>query len=409
MDKRNLTLSQTIALEAVKEFVLEPSKPENSCICISGQPGTGKSYLIRSIVEACPGVSVTATTHKACSIIDGKSLCSFFRVLVKDSTLSNKSFYDFQGIIHPKYLTILIDEASMLDKQLWSNILANSTHCKFILIGDKNQLPSVRESANVFSLYPTLTLNEIVRQNDESLINVINTAKTAVEENRVLKIADLPKSPKVRIIQGDVLALKNVLGTFDNKDKVLTFTNRATVDWIRALRKLKGRSPDFTPLDTVVYKGKDFSKAKTDSLWRVHDVSEVYHQTDEDGKPMYDIQYITAEEVIEEHKLICSHVYWPKKTVFTVPVGNSWKRYLNDLVSKKKWREYFETLNSLDEFRHIDACTVHCAQGSTFNKVLIDWDDIMGVSSNRMGKAIKARLLYVALSRAKEEVIIWKK
>ena len=59
------------------------------------------------------------------------------------------------------------------------------------------------------------------------------------------------------------------------------------------------------------------------------------------------------------------------------------------------------------DLRDFVACTVHESQGSTYNRVIIDFDDIVhgqGITVNT-----KTRMLYVALSRAKEEIFIYTK
>ena len=55
------------------------------------------------------------------------------------------------------------------------------------------------------------------------------------------------------------------------------------------------------------------------------------------------------------------------------------------------------------DVRHAYACTIHKSQGSTFKKVYIDLHD-MSFIYNRDRELFK-RLLYVAVSRAKEQVV----
>ena len=55
------------------------------------------------------------------------------------------------------------------------------------------------------------------------------------------------------------------------------------------------------------------------------------------------------------------------------------------------------------DIRSAEACTVHCSQGSTYDRVFIDLGDIMSCRQT----SVKTRLLYVALSRAKKEAYIY--
>lgn len=54
------------------------------------------------------------------------------------------------------------------------------------------------------------------------------------------------------------------------------------------------------------------------------------------------------------------------------------------------------------DLRHSYACTVHKAQGSTYDTVYVDLDDLYKAIRN---KDMYNRLLYVAVSRAAKKVV----
>jgi ATP-dependent exoDNAse (exonuclease V) alpha subunit len=68
---------------------------------------------------------------------------------------------------------------------------------------------------------------------------------------------------------------------------------------------------------------------------------------------------------------------------------------------------YYFFREKMAELRDNNACTVHASQGSTYDRVYIDYKDIVKGKGQTVGN--KARMLYVALSRAKEEIYIYKK
>ena len=74
----------------------------------------------------------------------------------------------------------------------------------------------------------------------------------------------------------------------------------------------------------------------------------------------------------------------------------------NPTERKKKWREYFNFKNNVLDIRDIYASTVHSAQGSTYNNVYIDLKDLFICTK----KEELARLLYVAVSRAKNNIYL---
>ena len=72
------------------------------------------------------------------------------------------------------------------------------------------------------------------------------------------------------------------------------------------------------------------------------------------------------------------------------------------LERKKKWGQYFDFKNHVLDIRDIYASTVHSAQGSTYNNVYIDLKDLFICTK----KEELARLLYVAVSRAKNNIYL---
>ena len=70
--------------------------------------------------------------------------------------------------------------------------------------------------------------------------------------------------------------------------------------------------------------------------------------------------------------------------------------------SKKSWQAYYAIKNSLADLRPPFAGTTHKAQGGTFPAVFIDKLNI----NKCRDKTTKARLFYVALTRASENVYI---
>ena len=70
--------------------------------------------------------------------------------------------------------------------------------------------------------------------------------------------------------------------------------------------------------------------------------------------------------------------------------------------SKKGWQAYYKIKNSLADLRPPFAGTTHKAQGGTFPAVFIDKTNI----NKCKNPATRARLFYVALTRASKNVYI---
>lgn len=141
-------------------------------LIITGAAGSGKSHIIKEIVRLYKDnnktVMVTATTGKAAQRIQ------------KLSEIKARTIHRFLGINHfsePKYNRtnpikhdlLIIDEASLIDAELMESILKAITPLTtLILIGDPNQLPSIKPG-NVLadiqrSEFKVIKLTEIHRQ-----------------------------------------------------------------------------------------------------------------------------------------------------------------------------------------------------------------------------------------------------
>lgn len=114
-------------------------------IMITGDAGTGKSYLIKKIKEAKgEKCEILAFTNKASLNVSGKTIHSFLSISKDDKIKMeqlNKKLFNVDIII--------IDEISMVSAYLWNfiNLIKEiKPTLKFVLVGDNKQLPPVEDS-----------------------------------------------------------------------------------------------------------------------------------------------------------------------------------------------------------------------------------------------------------------------
>lgn len=179
-----LTNTQTIAIQSVLNG-------EN--IFLTGSPGTGKSYLLRYIINLLKhkNIGITATTGCAAVNIGGTTLHSYFGLkpnidiekYVKKLMINTIK----QKLI--KLDILIIDEVSMLDNIMCNNISYILKECRqsklefggvqIIFVGDFFQLPPVTNtfcflSLSWINLKPKIIeLKELVRQSDDKLFQLI--------------------------------------------------------------------------------------------------------------------------------------------------------------------------------------------------------------------------------------------
>lgn len=172
----------------------------NKGVCvITGGPGTGKTTIIKCVINLLSSMDLkvkllapTGRAAKRLSESTGEEGSTIHRALELDK---GSDFVQFKYNEHNKlpYNAIIIDEVSMVDVVLLNHLLkALSVGCKLILVGDKDQLPSVG-AGNVLSdllncgKIPFTNLTKIYRQDDSSLIvsnaHLINNGKMPVLDN----------------------------------------------------------------------------------------------------------------------------------------------------------------------------------------------------------------------------------
>ncbi len=172
-DKRGVELSEQqtqVVIEALRQPVL----------VITGGPGTGKTTVTRTIVEACDALnkrmalaSPTGRAAKRLAEVTGRPAKTIHRLLVVDP----KTFRFKHGADNPLEVDFLIvDEASMLEVALARDLFrALPDGCQLVLVGDADQLPAVG-AGNVLGdmirsgAVPVCRLTHIFRQAAQSMI-----------------------------------------------------------------------------------------------------------------------------------------------------------------------------------------------------------------------------------------------
>jgi len=178
--------------ESQKEAIVRAIN--NGVVVITGGPGTGKTTIIRAINNILKTMghetlllAPTGRASKRLSEATGEDAKTIHRAL--DINFKGKEYESaFQPATDIEADAIIVDECSMVDTYVMSNIMnAVSVGKRLILVGDKDQLPSVG-AGNILGdligsgLVPVVSLTQIFRQAQESQI-VTNAHKINRGEN----------------------------------------------------------------------------------------------------------------------------------------------------------------------------------------------------------------------------------
>ena len=380
-----LNQDQAKAADVLREFLASDQKE----FCITGQAGTGKTYMLYSIL----GDSATycATTNKAASVLrqltgEAQTIHSLLHLTVQNDFGTGKTFL----IRDPKATPIrgeiiVVDEASMVDKHLASIVREMCSESKVIWVGDDAQLPPV--STGNFSVFkeglPTAALLQVMRSIDTPSITELSTALRAGVFNGN-NIAISPQPPAICRLTGpqahDVVT-KLVQDDQWHSCILLSYTNARTTAAVKVIRGAAQKPASLIPGDVVI----------VNSAFRY---SDTWIPTD----TMVEIQKVTP--IPGQPHLIIAHT--DLGDFITYKDNSKLQADIAKAAAAKDWSSYFELRESFIDLRHAEALTIHKSQGSTFDTVFVDMSSLYQCRNPNE----RRRLLYVACSRARNKLYL---
>jgi exodeoxyribonuclease-5 len=344
-----------------------------------GYAGTGKTTLARHFAEGLDGqVQFAAFTGKAAQVLRSKGAVNA-RTLhsliyrprgeeaVEDETTGKTSMSPTFSLNRQspvaKAKLIVVDECSMVDEQLGRDLMSFGT--PILVLGDPAQLPPVQGGGFFTEHEPDHLLTEIHRQARD---NPILRLAMDVREGREFPLGDYGTA---QVIGRDDVNQDIVLGA----DQVLVGTNRTRRRYNQRLRELKGFTAAFPQAgDKLVCLRNDAAKGLLNgSLWKVMTSSR------ETVKPGINLLVSPEEDDpdrgVAKIKLL--------KAAFDSP------------DEEIPW----QTKKRYDDFDYGYALTVHKAQGS-------QWDNVVLFDESYAFKDTRQRWLYTAITRAAKNLTI---
>lgn len=403
-----LTEDQQNALESFHNFLMDPIE---TVFVLRGYSGCGKSTLVRTLIDRLPGfnktarlinpdhkeyeVALTATTNKAAENlgnITGQgavTIHSFLGLRVQTDYRTNTTTLIPRNSDQKAGYLLFIDEASYVDKQLLSLIFKMTHNCKIVFIGDPAQLTPVKATSTpVFDAnFTGAALTTVVRQAEGNPIVDLSTKfRNTVNTGEFFSFT--PDGHHVQYLQRDAFneAIKTEFTRPDwryQDSKILAWTNKCVIGYNNFVRNHVKGNPEFQVDDYAIcnsFVTVGRSSIKTDQLVHINGIE------------------ADSERYGVSGNMVCVDGIW----VFHPKNLQEWNAGIKQMRAKDMFGAVSEMESQWIDLRAAYACTINKAQGSTFDRVFVDLDDIRRCNS---GDQI-ARMLYVGVSRARTQVFL---
>ena len=380
---------------------------------ISGFAGAGKSTLIRFIIAALDipeeDVVYIAYTGKAAEVLRHKgcpNAMTAHKFLYYSDRLPNGKFiFKPRKALEFRPKIIVVDEVSMLPKSMWDLLLSHHIHV--LACGDPGQLPPVNKDDLLTVLdNPHIFLDEIMRQAQESEIIRLSMD---VRDGRPLQYF---KGNEVQVIHPNEI----ITGMYDWADEILTATNKKRQEINSFIREMKGYGDEPQVGDKVIslcnhWDCLDYSYENALINGTIGYISE--------GNFPVTLDYFDPMQVPRQKSI----PLWRLRETFPKPVptmtadivtetGERFDEICMDYEAlmtgkrcytpQQEW--YYTKFIDKDiqpyEFNYGYAITVHRAQGS-------EWDKVMVFEENfPFDREEHKKWLYTAVTRASSRLVL---
>ena len=381
---------------------------DNNVTIITGGPGTGKTTIIKSIIEIYKQkkykIVLCAPTGRAAKRMTettGEEASTLHRLLeigkVDEESLFKKD-NEYQGAPIDGDI-IIVDEVSMVDMFIMSYLLdCIYKGTKLILVGDCDQLPSVGPGSVLKDLISsekitTVHLDKIFRQAAKSKIIVnahrVNSGKKFISKEDKEMEEDSKQDFFFIKENNQEKVLKQVLSLCNGRLKKF-----GDYDFFESIQVL-------SPTKKGMLGTKEMNKALQEELNP--------HREGETEKNSMGAIFRIGDRVMQIKNNY--DIYWEKKKNGKVEVGNGVfngetgtilninEKEKNVCVKfddeKLVWYEF----NDLEQIEHSYCITIHKAQGSEFDVVIM-------IVPQAAPMLLTRNLLYTGLTRAKKLLIV---
>lgn len=408
---------QQAAIDAMLAFVSDPD-PISPFFVLSGYAGTGKTFCMRALVSKTRQSRIkfafTAPTNKAAKVLrritgEASTIYSLLGLRIDKSGELKELVVGQMPPDLSEIDVIVIDEAGMVNKNLMG-ILREKVEpmqgsLKVIFMGDEAQLPPVGEATSPIWKEPNATVSKLFRvmRHDNQILTLVTSIRESVfhfSPNITIKSDNDGQQGVWKVTKSkfkDLIYDAGIKGEFADGalTKVIAWRNIRVGEYNSLIRSgifgVDARPGWYLPGDRVIAagpckQGEDMILG-TDDEALVESVKEGVH-------PMESAYKILELRCRTETNITIR---------LTVLHPDSAEKFASDCAklaheargNGKLWKKFWNLKDLFHEVKYAYAITAHRAQGSTYTKVFVDYQDIL-LNRDRT-EAFKC--LYTATSR----------